>query len=395
MKFPSYITIIIILTLIITGCASPTPAAIITEAPAVLIVPTDTAVPSTPVSEPAASVAPGTASSSSITVTDALGREIDFEKAPSRIVLAGKALFMIADAIYLFPEAGEKIIALGSTLQGSGNFIPMIDPSFAGKISLDSEAGAEQIASAQPDCVIMKSTNAEKIGAPLEELKIPVVYLDFETPDQYQRDLKTLGQLFQNPARAEELAAYYQGKVDAISSEVSLLTDDQKPRTLILNYSDKDGEIAFKVPPMNWMQTILVQTAGGLPVWEDASPGKGWTKVNLEQIAAWNPDVIFIVAYFNPIDEVLAKLKADAQWQALDAMKNGNVFGFASDVYSWDQSDTRWILGLEWVAGKLHPDLFPNFNIVNEAQAFYHDLYGMDEASFKENIQPLLSGVDN
>jgi len=331
-------------------------------------------------------------SSGSFTITDALGREVTFEKVPSRIVLVGKALFAVADAIYLFPEAGKNIIALGSTQQGSGNFIPMIDPTFADKITLGSEAGAEQIAAAQPDCVIMKSTNAEKLGAPLEVLNIPVVYLDFETSEQYQRDLKTLGQLFQNPARAEELAAYYQGKADAISSVVSSLTDEQKPRTLLLYYSDKDGEIAFNVPPMDWMQTFIVQTAGGLPVWDDANPSKGWTKVNLEQIAAWNPDVIFIVAYFNPTDEVIEKLKTDAQWQALDAMKNGKIYGFAKDVYSWDQPDTRWILGLSWVAGILHPDLFPEYDIIKEAQSFYSDLYGMDEASFKENILPLLPG---
>ncbi|MBN1537638.1 MAG: molybdate ABC transporter substrate-binding protein [Anaerolineales bacterium] len=330
------------------------------------------------------------ASGGSFTVTDALEREITFEKVPQKIVLAGKALFMVADAIYLFPEAGQNIAALGPTKQGSGNFIPMIDPTFADKISLESEAGAEEIAAAQPDCVIMKSSNAEKLGTPLEELGIPVVYLDFETPDQYQRDLKTLGQLFQNPKRAEELAAYYQEKADAISTTVSSLSDDQKLRTLILYYSDKDGEVAFNVPPMSWIQTILVETAGGLPVWQDANPSKGWTKVNLEQIAAWNPDVILIVSYFNPADEVIAKLKEDAQWQALDAMKSDKVYAFAKDVYSWDQPDTRWILGLTWTASTLYPDLFPGLDISELAKAFYQDLYGMDETSFQENIQPLI-----
>lgn len=101
--------------------------------------------------------------------------------------------FMVADAIYLFPESGKRVVALGSTTQGTGNFIPMIDPTFNAKISLDSSAGAEQIAAAQPDCVIMKSTNASSLGKALEAVKIPVVYLDFETPDQSQRDLKTLG----------------------------------------------------------------------------------------------------------------------------------------------------------------------------------------------------------
>jgi iron complex transport system substrate-binding protein len=340
----------------------------------------------TPTESPAAS---------GFTVTDALGREVSFDAVPQRIVLAGKALFMVADAIYTFPEAGTNIAALGSTAQGSGNFIPMIDPTFEAKISLDSGAGAEQIAAAQPDCVITKSTNAETLGASLEAISIPVVYLDFETPDQYQRDLATLGQLFQNPDRAAQVAAFYQERVNSITDRVSALEDDQKPRTLILYYSDKDNAVAFNVPPMNWMQTLLVTIAGGDPVWQDANPGSGWTKVSLEQVAAWNPDVILIVAYFNPVDDVVTKLKADAQWQALSAVTNDRIYGFPKDVYSWDQPDSRWILGLTWVAGKLHPDLFPDLDIQEEAQTFYNELYGMDDASFESNIQPILTGDVN
>jgi molybdenum ABC transporter molybdate-binding protein len=334
----------------------------------------------------------GAETTSGFMVTDALGRAVRFEKAPEKIVLAGKALFMVADAIYLFPEAGKKIVALGSTTQGTGNFIPLIDSTFSAKITLDSNAGAEQIAAAQPDCVIMKSSNASGLGKALEAVKIPVVYLDFETPEQYGRDLKTLGQLFQNPDQAAKLTAYYKGKADAIAKTVSGLSDDQKPKTLVLYYSEKDGAVAFNVPPLGWMQTIQVQLAGGSPVWADANPGSGWTKVSLEQVAAWNPDVIFVVAYSSPIADVVAKLKADPQWQILKAMKDGKVYGFATDVYSWDQPDTRWVLGLTWVAGKLHPDLFPGLDITKEAQAFYQDLYNMDAAAFEKNIQPLLTG---
>ena len=88
-------------------------------------------------------------------------------------------------------------------------------------------------------------------------------------------------------------------------------------------------------------------------------------------------------------------MKADPQWQSLTAMKNNKVYGFANDVYSWDQPDTRWILGLTWLAGKLHPDLFPGLDITKEARTFYQDLYGMDDATFQKNIQPLLMGGVN
>jgi iron complex transport system substrate-binding protein len=321
-----------------------------------------------------------------------MGRTVTFNTPPHKIVLAGKALFMVADAIYLFPEAGSNIVALGSTAQGSGNFIPMIDKTFSTKTVLDSSAGAEQIAAVQPDLVIMKSMNAATLGTSIEALGIPVVYLDFETADQYKRDMATLGQLFQNPDQATKIAAWYQGKVDAVTSTVSALTDAQKPKTLILYYSSKNGTVSFNVPPMGWMQTYLIQTAGGTPVWADANPGSGWTTVNMEQIAAWNPDDVFIVAYFDKVNDVVTKLKADPQWMQLAAVKNNKIFGFATDVYSWDQPDTRWALGLDWVAAKLHPDLFPTYDAAADAKAFYKDLYGMDDATFTSTIHPLLTG---
>jgi iron complex transport system substrate-binding protein len=68
------------------------------------------------------------------------------------------------------------------------------------------------------------------------------------------------------------------------------------------------------------------------------------------------------------------------------------MFGFASDLYSWDQPDTRWGLGLLWLASKIHPDLFPDLDMQHEAQVFYQELYGMDEAAFLKDILPTFAG---
>jgi iron complex transport system substrate-binding protein len=76
----------------------------------------------------------------------------------------------------------------------------------------------------------------------------------------------------------------------------------------------------------------------------------------------------------------------------MNAVKNGKIYAFATDLYSWDQPDPRWILGLTWMAGKLHPDLFPGLDIKKEAQTFYTTLYGLDEAGFQDKIIPTFTG---
>ncbi len=337
---------------------------------------------------PVETVAPG----APFTVTDALGRSVTLQSPPQRIALAGKANLLVADAVYMFPEAVERVAVLGKGTQGTGNFLAIIDPQYDSKPRLENEVGPEQIAAEQPDAVILKSYLAEKLGAPLEALGLPVIYVDFETPEQYARDLKTLGQLFQDEARAQQVAGFYSSRVDWVTQRVSGLADAQKPKVLLLYYNDQDGTAAFNVPPMSWMQTILVQTAGGLPVWKDANLGNGWTKVTLEQIAAWDADQVFIISYFKPVDEVVAGLKADPQWQAMRAVQEGKLYGFATDLMSWDQADARWILGLAWLAGKLHPDRFADLDIQDEARTFYSELYGLSDETFQKDILPMFSG---
>jgi len=332
---------------------------------------------------------PAVAEGIGITVTDALGRAVVLPAAPQRIVITGRALFMIADAAYLFPGAAERIVGLGDASQGSRNFIQLIDPNYAQKQTLDRDAGAEQIAALQPDLVLLKSYLAESVGAPIEALGIPVVYIDFETPEQYVRDLAILGKVFGDEARAAEVIAFYQSKVEAITQAVQ---DAARPRVLMLYYNDRDGNVAFNVPPLSWMQTQMVQMAGGQPVWADANPGRGWTQVTLEQIAAWDADQIFMISYFKNPGEVVSDLKADPNWQAIRAVKEGRLYAFPGDLYSWDQPDPRWLLGLTWLAGKLHPDLFPDLDITAAAKEFYATLYGLDAAFVEQHILPTFTG---
>ena len=338
--------------------------------------------------EPAATIADS--AQPQITVVDALGREVTFSQPPARIVVTGRGFTLILDAVYMFPEAPARIAAMGDSNQGNGNFISRIDPGFDQKMILQTDAGAEQIAAANPDLVIFKSYLAESVGKSVEALHIPVLYVDFETPEQYTRDLAILGKVFQNEARAKELAEYYSNGVGRI--QAALEEGIEKPRVLMLYYSEKDGAVAFNVPPLSWIQTRMVELAGGEPVWGSANLSNGWTVVTLEQIAAWDADRIFIISYQKNSAEIAAALKSDPQWQALRAVKQNHLYGFPADFYSWDQSDSRWILGLSWLAAQLHPQSFPQYDPLAEVQQFYQQMYGLNAEFVAAEIQPVFRG---
>lgn len=327
---------------------------------------------------------------SALTVTDALGREVTLAAPPQRIVVAGKATIMIVDALYLFPEGPQRLAAVGTTAQG-GDFLPIVDPNAAAKATLGGEAGPEQIAAAGPDLVILKSYLREKLGAPVEALGIPVFYVSLETPEQYFTELRALGQVLGNPARAEEVITFYQERMERVQKRVADIPDDGKPRVLVLQHSAKGGETAYAVPPAAWMQTLLVQMAGGRPVWLDVQ-GSGWTVVTLEQMAAWDPDQIYVIDYFGDPVQAVEGLRADPVARNLRAVQTGQVFAFPKDTYSWDQPDARWILGLQWLASHIHPDRFADLDILQEFTTFYRTLYRLDDSAIEGQLRPLLRG---
>lgn len=353
--------------------------------------PTNTPAPKAPASPTSVPVPTATAPASSIVITDAQGRTVKLDKVPQRIALTGRAFFMILDALYFFPDAAQRVVGMPDITQSKNDFYPLIDTYLSQKKFFQgNEAGPEQIVPVQPDVVLMKSTNL-KIGQALEQVKIPVIYVDLETPEQYARDLMILGQVMGTSERAKTIDAYYKAQIERVTAQTKNLKDTDKPRVLLLQYSEKGGTTAFSIPPKTWMQTLLVEMAGGRAVWKENPNQSGWTTVNLEQIATWNPDIVFVVFYGGNSKDAVAKIKADSKWQALQAVKQNKVYGFPGDFYSWDQPDTRWGLGLIWLVTRIHPTLFKDVDINQEILKFYA-LYGFDANTVQTKVTPMLTG---
>lgn len=328
------------------------------------------------------------------TVTDAAGRRVAFDRIPERIVLGGRAVFMVADALYAFPGAWSRLVATTEIDQGLGNFLAAVDPRYGEKVTLPGAAGAEEIAALRPDVVILKSSTAESVGRPVEALGIPVLYVDFESPEQYRRDLTVFGELLRDSARAEEIWAQIDRRMRGVTGRTSALSDRDKPRVLFLYDAARGAEHVFNVPPAGWIQTRLVEMAGGRPVWKEAAAGRGWNRVGFEQIAAWNPDWVFVVSYHQDVERLVSGLRSDPAWRELTAVGNGRLAAFPVDYYSWDQPDLRWVLGLHWLGRRLHPGLFRDTNLERETIDFFGFLYGMDEEGVRRVVLSNLRGGD-
>ncbi|MFO8035595.1 MAG: ABC transporter substrate-binding protein [Anaerolineales bacterium] len=334
----------------------------------------------------------GGGSTPDLEITDATGHTVSLERLPQDIAIAGKASVMVQDAVYMFDEADQKIKALENRNQSVFDFLPVVDPTVDEKDLFERDAGPEQVAAVDPDLVLMKNFNKSKLGETIEKLGIPVLYLNLETPDVFYSDIETLGEVFGNPERAKEIIQFYQRRVAEVEKFTSGLEEGERPSVLVLKHSEQGGEFAFSVPPSSWLQTQMVEIAGGQPIWVGQGGSGGWSIVNFEQIAAWDADQIYVIDYRGDADGVVDRLKDDPLWSNLSAVKTDQLYAFAFDFYSWDQPDTRWILGLEWLATKIHPARFSEIDIFGEVNEFYSTLYRLDQDAIQDHVLPKLKG---
>lgn len=330
-----------------------------------------------------------------LTIEDSLGNEITLDTVPERVVLAGKATLISANAYYLFEGAREKVAAIGKTNQGLGNFLSHLDHSFDKVTKLSNEVGPEQIVAHRPDLVIVRDFMYKRLGAPLTKLGIPVLSLNLESPAAFTRDIRILGKILNQQDRAEEIVSIYDERLTSLKEKTDSLSQNDKPRVLMLYYSMRGNDSAFNIPPENWIQTYQVKVAGGAPVWTDSNIGKGWKTVNFEQIAAWDPDTIVITSFHSAPESFFENIIHSDKWQKLRATKQDRVYAFPSDFYSWAQPDVRWILGAQWLAKILQPEIFDNLDMTAEVRSFYRDMYNISESDISSLVLPRLEDTLN
>jgi iron complex transport system substrate-binding protein len=139
------------------------------------------------------------------------------------------------------------------------------------------------------------------------------------------------------------------------------------------------------------MATAIVRAAGGTP-WEEMAARDGAFKsVSFSEIAAWDPRLIALSlpAGTEP-SNALAALRAAPRAEALKAVQAGRLFALPADLSAWDDADPRWILGLDWLAARIHPGRFGDFVQDAALYDFFAGLYGLDKSAVDALIRPAI-----
>jgi iron complex transport system substrate-binding protein len=333
---------------------------------------------------------PPRASAGPIEVTDAAGIFVTLDKPAARVVVIGAAPFIPLHMFYMFDQARDRLAGFEVRGQVTDEFLELIDPDLSLKQTLAANPGPESVAALAPDLVITKSTVEGQAARTLKALGIPVMHVGAETPDMFLTDIRNLGKVLGEEARADTIVQFYTDHLAQIQQAVSPVPDPSRPRVLVLEYSSRGNRQALNVPAPGWIQTQQAVICGGNPVWTGSvSVQDGWQITGFEQIAAWNPDKIFLIVWYQLRGtEVLDSLYQDPKWASLAAVKQNQLHLFPQDIFGWDSASPRWIIGTLWMAKKTYPDKFMDLDIPPIVTAFYTQMYSLEPEAITDRLMP-------
>ncbi len=315
-----------------------------------------------------------------VQVTDVLGRTVTLKK-PARKVLLGEGRDIVTLNI-LHPRPGDLIAAWTDDFKKTLEYkhylkqfpelerIPTTGSGAAG-------FSAENAIASRPDVAVFAvkghgpGPEAKELISQLQAAGIPVVFIDFRSSPFKNTipSIRLLGSVLQLEARAEAFIAFYQSRLNKITSVISA----RKPATPAVFMDMKAGmaENEFNSPGKDNLNQFI-QAAGGYNIGADALPGPVG-QLNQEFVISRRPAIyiatgtdIFrgkgvVLGADVTAEETAASIKKRLQHpviSTLPAVKNKRVYGLWHLFYASPFN----ILATECIAKWIHPDLFADID---------------------------------
>lgn len=274
-----------------------------------------------------------------LTITDASGAELVFERAPERIVSISPAETEVLFAIGL----GDKIVGVSDFCNYPEETLAI--PKVGGIVSPNIEALIATEADLVVGGISLGMESAESIREHGMNLYIPRPGDLHEVIDS----IRALGLITDHNEQAAALIAKMEADIETVDDAVSTLSQEQKKRVYI------EISPGWTVGRGEFMHE-LIERAGGINIAEDL---EGWNQINEEIVIAANPEVIIFpegIVLDDAGTTMEDMIAGRPGWEAIEAIATGNLHPVDADVLT--RPGARVTEALLMLAELFHPERF-------------------------------------
>ena len=284
-----------------------------------------------------ATATPPTSVSSSF--TDQLGRTVNLEKLPQRIISLAPSNTEILYAVGL----ADRVVAVTKY----DNYPPEAKekPNIGGF----SDPNLEQIVSLSPDLVVAAPIHEKQVIPQLEAKGITVLALAPKTLDEVMAAITLVGRVTGTESKASGVVSGMQQRIKAVTDKTDKLSASQKPKVLYVVWHDP-----LMGSGLETFHDELIRKAGGINMIVDAT---GYPSISLETVVKDNPDVILAgVGMGQGQDAPLKFAQDEPRLRDVSARQSNRVYGIDSDLSG--RAGPRIVDVLEEFARLIQPGLF-------------------------------------
>jgi cobalamin transport system substrate-binding protein len=253
--------------------------------------------------------------------------------------------------VSLSPGATEIIYAIGGeasliAVDNQADYPPAVG-TLSGRVDAY-EPNIEAIAALEPDLVVV-ATDIGDLVAALDRLSIPVLFIDINTDvltvEDVIEQIPVFGRITGRDEAAAQLVESLEARVAAVDAKVAGIAAGPSV------YHELDS-MFYSVAEGSFIGNLYTR----LKIKNIAGDGGGsaYPQLTQEAIIAANPDIIVLADEQSGV--TVESVKARPGWDAIDAVKNGEIYGIDPDIIS--RPGPRIVDALELLAETLLPEEF-------------------------------------
>lgn len=307
-----------------------------------------------------------------ITVVDGRGKTITLEEPAERAVtipMPSASIFMAID------EGADRLAGMhpASMAALEEGILAKIYPG-ALQVSTDFiESGfspnVESVLALEPDVVFQWASMGDDLLKPMENAGLNVIGIEYGNQERLENLMQIKGRVVDETDKVDRILEYHHATRQEIAAQAQSIPEDEKPKVLyFLRYAEQ-----LRVSGTGTFNDFYINLVGGRNVAAEAEPS-GHYDVNVEQILAWDPDVILLGGFDAATPE---DVYDNPLFASVSAVESRQVYKVPLGGYRWDPPSQESPLMWMWLADLLHPDVF-DYDLRAEMRDFYGWMYGYD-----------------
>ncbi|WP_042350652.1 ABC transporter substrate-binding protein [Bacillus massiliigorillae] len=309
-------------------------------------------------------------------ITDMVGNDVELPNKIERVYIT--SIYPLPAVYSYYKGSTEGLVGIpeAAMVPAKQGFFSKVFPDIKDVSTAKNDViNIEEILALKPDVVFYNAGKKEEYEM-LKKAGIPAV--GFTTAMTEDADvfanlegwLDQLGEIFGDTERSDKLIAYNKQTLKSIVKKTQGLEQSEKPRAMII-YAHNDNML--QIAGSEHYSQFWLEKSGAINV---ASSIKKIGTADMEQILAWDPEVIYITSFTPTMPEDLIQNQIKGyDWSKVTAVKNKQVYKIPMGTYRWFTPSVEASLMLQWMTAINHPQWYEENTLSTITKDFFKEFY--------------------